>query len=145
MLYIALFLVTLISYPNTIHANLQTPTNGSGTKTDATPTNSVVDQTSLIEVEIYTIPSCPGCEMAKSTLESRNIPYREISLYGRRDLYRQMKERVNASLPASERRPIEESMTVPKIFINGKYVPYSDLDELLDKSLPKNRTKTVQG
>lgn len=86
-----------------------------------------------VNVEIYTIQSCPGCEIAKSTLQARGIPYTEISLNGRRDLYRQMKERVYAALPASERRPMEESMTVPKIFINGKYVPNSDLDNHLDK------------
>jgi glutaredoxin len=108
----------------------------------AFPINATTPQPS---VEIYTIPSCPGCESAKSTLDSRNIPYTEISLYGRRDLYRQMKERVNAALPASERRPLEDSMTVPKIFIDGEYVPYSQLDEYLDKSLAKNYAKPING
>jgi glutaredoxin len=86
-----------------------------------------------IQVEIYTIPGCPGCGMAKSFFEDRKIPYTEINLQGRRDLYRQMKERVNATLPDEERRPMEESMNVPKVFINGVYVPTSQLDEHLEK------------
>jgi len=91
-----------------------------------------------IQVEIYTIPNCPGCEIAKATLNSHGITPTEISLYGRRDLYKQMKERVYAALPPSERRPMEESMTVPKIFINGQYVPHSELDDRLDKLTAQN-------
>lgn len=71
-------------------------------------------------VEVYTIPGCIGCEMAKSLLEERGIRYKEISLQGRRDLYAEMKRRAGADP--------EESLTVPRIFINGKYIGgYSDL------------------
>lgn len=86
-----------------------------------------------MQVEIYTIPNCPGCGVTKSFFENRKIPYTEINLAGRRDLYRQMKERVYAALPANERRPMDEPMNVPKVFINGVYVPRSQLDEHLDK------------
>jgi glutaredoxin len=98
-----------------------------------TQTYSAVPAAPTLNVEIYTIPSCPGCEIAKSTFRNRGISFTEISLYGRRDLYRQMKERVNAALPAKDRAPMEDSMTVPKIFINGKYIPYADLDNQLDR------------
>lgn len=133
MLYIIFVVLALIFCANTTNASPSNAPNEAGSSAVAGSPTAPSDSATSMAVEIYTIPSCPGCEMAKSTLESRKIGYTEISLYGRRDLYRQMKERVNAALPASERRPLDESMTVPKIFINGKYVPYSDLDDYLDK------------
>lgn len=83
------------------------------------------------EVVIYTIPGCMGCGMAKSWLEERGIPYKEINLRGRPDLYAEMK-RLAGGNP-------EESMTVPRIFINGKHIggyselSSSDLSALLSK------------
>lgn len=72
-------------------------------------------------VEIYTIPGCLGCNLAKAMFADRHIPYKEISLQGRRDLYQEMKRRAGGDP--------ESSMTVPRIFIQGKYIGgYSDLD-----------------
>jgi len=67
-----------------------------------------------LTVEIYTIPGCMGCAIAKSLLEDQGIPYKEISLQGRPDLYAEMKRRAGGNP--------EESMTVPRVFINGKYI-----------------------
>lgn len=98
-----------------------------------------------VKVEIYTIPGCFGCGAAKSKFEDRGIPYTEINLQGRRDLYVQMKQRVFAALPSNERGSLEDSMTVPRIFINGKYIGgYGDLDSAtLDKiAAEMNNTST---
>ena len=82
-------------------------------------------------VEIYTIPGCSGCRAAKDTLEERGVSYHEISLQGRPDLYAEMKRRAGHSQ--------EDSMTVPRVFINGKYVGgLSDLNSALDRFLSKN-------
>lgn len=84
----------------------------------ATPSN--------IKVEIYTIPGCLGCGMAKSMLEDRGVPYTEINLQGRPDLYSQMKKRAGESQ--------EDSLSVPRIFINGKHIGgYSQLGDALDQ------------
>ena len=88
----------------------------------ATPSN--------LTVEVYTIPGCFGCGIAKSLLEERGIPYTEINLQGRPDLYRQMKERAGGKQ--------EDSMTVPRIFINGKHIGgYSQLGDALDNLKPR--------
>jgi glutaredoxin 3 len=84
-----------------------------------------------LNVEIYTIPGCSGCRMAKDTLEERGVSYHEISLQGRPDLYAEMKRRAGGSQ--------EDSMTVPRVFINGQYVGgLSNLDSALDRFLSKN-------
>lgn len=104
-------------------------------------------------VDIYTIPGCPGCELAKSMFEKKGILVNDISLQGRRDLYKQMKERVFASMPPSERGSLEDSMSVPRIFINGKYIGgygdlnSDDLDKLKNNNQPipsNNPTDTTQ-
>jgi len=113
------------------------------------PTQAELAAPSLPQVvEIYTIPGCFGCGSAKSKFEDRGIPYIEISLKGRPDLYRQMKERVYSQMEQSTRRSMEESMTVPRIFIKGKYIgAYGDLDDAkLDKlaaQLQSNSTTTA--
>jgi glutaredoxin len=86
-------------------------------------------------VEIYTIPGCFGCGSAKSMFEDRGIPFTEISLKGRPDLYRQMKERVYSQMEKDARGSMEDIMTVPRIFIQGKYIGgFGDLDgATLDK------------
>jgi glutaredoxin 3 len=87
-----------------------------------TPTHAAISN-----VEIYTIPGCMGCGMAKSFFEARGIPYQEISLQGRRDLYAEMKRRAGGSQ--------EESMNVPQVFINGKHIGgYNDLSDDVLKS-----------
>lgn len=93
--------------------------NGSGYANSSNVTN--------IPIEIYTIRGCFGCERAKSMFSERGLSYREISLNGRPDLYAEMKRRAGGNL--------QESMTVPRIFINGKYIGgYSDIDSsMLDK------------
>ena len=113
-----LLIISALTNPSSANPVLQTSSNNSS-----------------VLVEIYTIPGCGGCGRAKAMFDDRSIPYKEISLAGRRDLYRQMKERAYAQMAPSERRPMEESMTVPRIFINGKYIGgYSDLDgAMLDK------------
>jgi len=86
-----------------------------------------------LKVEIYTIPGCLGCRMAKDTLEERGIPYQEINVQGRANanLYAQMKQRAGGRQ--------EDDMTVPRVFINGQYVGgLSDLDSALDRLLLKN-------
>ena len=74
-----------------------------------------------LNVEIYTIPGCAGCGMAKSMLEEHGVPYTEISIRGRPDLYAQMKQRAGGNP--------EDSLSVPRIFINGKHLGgYSELN-----------------
>lgn len=109
---------------------ISTLTNSSS----AVPASKSPDNSAAV-VEIYTIPGCMGCGRAKSMFDDRSIPYKEISLAGRRDLYAQMKERVYNQMDPKDRRPMSESMTVPRIFINGKYIGgYSELDgSMLDK------------
>ncbi|MCE3230213.1 MAG: grxC [Alphaproteobacteria bacterium] len=76
-----------------------------------------------LTVEIYTIPGCFGCGMAKSMLEDHGIPYTEVSIQGRPDLYAQMKKRAGGNP--------EDSMTVPRIFINDKHIgSYSELSDV---------------
>jgi glutaredoxin 3 len=95
---------------------------------------SVQSEKPLTKVEIYTIPGCMGCNLAKGMFDDRKIPYQEISLQGRRDLYAEMKRRVGGDQ--------ESTMTVPRIFINGKYIGgYSelnggDLDKLVSANKP---------
>jgi glutaredoxin len=93
-------------------------------------------------VEIYTIPGCTGCNLAKAMFDGKGIPYKEINLQGRRDLYLEMKQRVYAQMAPSDRRDLSESMTVPRIFISGKYIGnYSDLnDATLDKLVTQNKS-----
>lgn len=67
-----------------------------------------------LQVEIYTIPSCPGCISAKSLLEEKGIPYHEINLKGNPRGYAEMKARAGGRQ--------EDSMSVPRIFINGKHI-----------------------
>lgn len=84
-------------------------------------------------VEIYTIPGCSGCSMAKAKLEDRGVSYHEISLQGRPDLYAEMKRRVGGNP--------EDSMTVPRVFINGKYAAdLSGLDDALDQLASKGKS-----
>lgn len=99
-------------------------------------------QATAAKVEIYTIPGCPGCNSAKDLLSENKIPFEEINLQGRRDLYLQMKQRVYAQVDVSERRSLNESMTVPRIFINGKYIGnYSDLNgATIDKLVAQNKS-----
>jgi len=72
---------------------------------------------SMEKVVIYTIPGCSGCHMAKSMLEDRDIPYKEIDVAGKPDVYREMIRKSGGR------------KTVPQIFIKGKHIGgYSDLD-----------------
>ncbi len=72
---------------------------------------------SMPKVVIYTIPGCPGCNMAKSMLEDRDIPYEEINVAGKPAVYREM------VLKSGGRK------TVPQIFIKGEHIGgYYDLD-----------------
>jgi glutaredoxin 3 len=87
-----------------------------------------------VQVEIYTIPGCMGCDSAKSLLDEKGIPYQEISLQGNRVRYAEMKARAGGRQ--------DESMTVPRIFINGKHIGgYSDLRNMdLDNLMGKEKT-----
>lgn len=85
-----------------------------------------------VKVEIYTIPGCPGCDSAKSLFDEKGIPYQEISLQGNRTGYAEMKARAGGRQ--------DESMSVPRIFINGKHIggywdlKSMDLDNLVGKA-----------
>jgi glutaredoxin 3 len=85
-------------------------------------------QSSRLDVVIYTIPGCMGCGMAKSMLEARKIPYKEIDLTGKPVLYQEMIRKTGGN------------RTVPQIFINGKHIGgYSDLSSSdLDALTSKN-------
>jgi len=87
-------------------------------------------------VEIYTIPNCMGCSWVKDLLKEHGVPYKEISIRGRPDLYAEMKQRAGGNP--------DDSMTVPRIFINGKHIGgYSDLQEIdLDKLMDKQNLES---
>lgn len=87
------------------------------------------------DVVIYTIPGCMGCGMAKSFLEERGIPFKEINLRGRPDLYAEMKQRAGGNP--------DESMTVPRVFINGKHIGgYSELSDYDFEALHKEEASS---
>ncbi|MEO0348304.1 MAG: glutaredoxin 3 [Pseudomonadota bacterium] len=66
------------------------------------------------KVEIYTIPTCPYCNLAKALLKEKNVDYQEIDVAGDNDLRAKMVER------AGGRR------TVPQIFINDQHIGGND-------------------
>jgi glutaredoxin 3 len=95
-------------------------------KADAAAHPAATPHTPKMDVVIYTIPGCPGCCMAKSMLEGREIPYKEIDLTGKPSVYQEMIRKTGGH------------RTVPQIFINGRYIggysnlSSSDLDALVD-------------
>lgn len=66
------------------------------------------------QVVIYTIPNCLGCTWAKSFFRDKGIPFEEVDIKGRPDLYREMKIKAGGK--------VDDSMTVPRIFVNGKHL-----------------------
>jgi glutaredoxin 3 len=92
------------------------------------PTNAEIQGEAKPKVVIYTIPNCPGCSWAKSFFNTRGIPFEEIDIKGRPDLYREMK--------------LDESMTVPRIFVNGKHLGSST--NLSDDSLKALMSEPVK-
>ncbi|MEG6617004.1 glutaredoxin domain-containing protein [Peptococcaceae bacterium 1198_IL3148] len=74
----------------------------------------------MVKAELYTWSNCPYCQRAKVLLEMRNIPYTEHNLDNndekKAELYQQTGQ-----------------MTVPFVFINGRFIGgFSDLKELDD-------------
>ena len=87
-------------------------------------------QSPQLDVVIYTIPGCMGCGMAKSLLEDRKIPYKEIDLTGKPAVYQEMIQKTGGN------------RTVPQIFINGKYIGgYSDLSSSDMDALVNNKSR----
>jgi thioredoxin reductase (NADPH) len=67
----------------------------------------------MAEVVVYTKEFCAYCSRAKSLLDSKRVPYREISVTGNRDAEREMIERSGR-------------MTAPQIFIEGEAIGGSE-------------------
>lgn len=85
--------------------------------------NGVSQSKSNLDVVIYTIPGCLGCNMAKSMFEERGIPYQEINVQRNKPRYNEMVLRAGGQ-PG-------DLMSVPQIFINGKHIGgYRDLSAL---------------
>ncbi len=73
-------------------------------------------------ITLVTSPNCSYCHAAKSLLQQRNLPYREIDLLQDSELAGQL-------LAQSGRR------TVPQIFINQSPIGgYTELAELLSRN-----------
>jgi glutaredoxin 3 len=68
----------------------------------------------VAEVEIYTTPFCPYCHRAKSLLQKKNVPYREIDVMMAPGKRSEMRERAGGI------------NTVPQIFVDGTHVGGSD-------------------
>ena len=64
----------------------------------------------MAEVEIYTRWTCPFCVRAKTLLERKRVPYREIAVDGGGPQKDEMVARSGGR------------MTVPQIFIGGRHV-----------------------
>lgn len=71
----------------------------------------------MAKVEIYTKPTCGFCFRAKKLLEMKKVPYEEYSIDLGGATKAEMLKRTNGR------------MTVPQIFINGRYV--GGCDELM--------------
>jgi glutaredoxin 3 len=71
----------------------------------------------VTDVTVYTTDWCPYCDRAKSLLNARNVPYREINLD-------------NEPGFRSKLQQIAGRSTVPQIFIGGK--PVGGFMELRD-------------
>jgi glutaredoxin 3 len=67
----------------------------------------------MAKIEIYTSPWCGYCARAKSLLESKGAPYREMDVMENAARRAEMRERSRRS-------------TVPQIFINGQHIGGSD-------------------
>jgi len=75
----------------------------------------------MIDVVIYTTPSCPYCDRAKKLLNQKGIPFTEIDV----------------SDPEERQRLVGKSggcMTVPQIFINDQHIGGCDDLYALEKA-----------
>jgi glutaredoxin 3 len=70
----------------------------------------VSEESEVAQVEIYTKTFCGFCWRAKHLLESKGIPYREISVDFGGEVRQQMIERANGRT------------TVPQVFIGGHHI-----------------------
>ncbi len=68
------------------------------------------------EIEIYTTPTCPFCQRAKSLLARKGVDFKEIDVAGRPELREQMTQRAGGR------------HTVPQVFIDGE--PMGGCDDL---------------
>lgn len=99
-------------------------------KVNAAVAPAAIPYASKLDVVIYTIPGCPGCGMAKSVLEDRKVPYKEIDLTGKPAVWKDMIQKTGGN------------KNVPQVFINGKYIGgYSDLKNLDFDALVDNKSQ----
>ena len=72
----------------------------------------------MSEVVIYSRPFCGYCELAKSLLEQKGVPYSEINVSEDRSRLSEMLDRSGGL------------MSIPQIFIRGRHVGgYTELAE----------------
>lgn len=82
----------------------------------------------MAKVIIYSKTHCPFCDRAKALFDNKNVPYEEIMVDEKPELYQKLKEQTGL-------------LTVPQIFINDELIGgYTDLAALeregeLDKLL----------
>ena len=75
----------------------------------------------MAHVEIYTLPHCPYCHMAKEILDKRGVQYTEIDVAEKPDIRRKMTERADGA------------KTLPQIFIDDRHV--GGCDDLIELNL----------
>ncbi len=69
-------------------------------------------------VQVYTTNYCPYCQKAKALLKTKSIPFEEIDLTENQKLREELQEKTGW-------------MTVPMIFIGGKFIGgFDDLSKL---------------
>lgn len=79
-----------------------------------------------MDIEIYTLPTCPFCIKAKEKLRDNYLDYQEFDIsHDEENIRKELATKFNLGV---------ESATVPQIVINGQHIGgYTDLKELIDK------------
>lgn len=75
----------------------------------------------MADIEIYTTKICPYCVRAKSLLQKKGAPFKEIDVTSDAELRTALVQKAGGQ------------RTVPQIFINGKHIGGSDDLYALDR------------
>ena len=71
----------------------------------------------MVDVKVYSTPTCPYCHMAKSFLKENNVTFTDVDVAADQDAAKAMVEKTG-------------QMGVPVIEINGKFIVGFDKDAI---------------
>ena len=82
------------------------------------------------KVTIYTGHPCPRCDDAKALLKSKNIEFKEINVWEKKENAKEMLQRTNGA------------RTIPQIFIEDHYV--GSKEQLIESNKSGELDKLIQ-